>query len=676
MMKYPILKISLTVAALLWLTGIYAQQPGEDGAFGGSKGVYVYLGPEMVSPSKPWNDIVAYRVFRTTANSDNWKLLQEVKAPSGSDEFRKRLDKAINEMPYPIDREDLPAEVIWNYVQQTDSLQQAWEWISWLPVRLALGLYYFDNTAVKETMYRYKIQYPDAFNNVLHEFEYSPTQFPAIPGFGKVFFKEASYTSGGLELSWEMENPKQLTWCELQRRETIDGPFRPVQATVTFFPEDDRALIYTLDPGAKADHFYAYRIVPVDYFGNRGNHSEEVKTGAYDFFLEVNLPDSMAATSSSNPPGILLSWNMQTNTLVNAIRIFRSDSYDGDYSELTTLNQGYGSFLDANVEPMKPYFYYFQLLGYDGELSPRSARFTGIFRADIPTSPPQIARAYVNNMKPSLDLLPSDDQTGGFLVYRRNHTEMKWILISGLLPVQNPFTVFYDSDDNLDPAGFYDYAVSAVSVGNQESELSEYVTIRPGGELVVPAVHALECQMNGKFIMITWGIPSSSNIQGFLVYRKSSETKENLAVNEFILLSDELLAVPVNRFNDTSVVAGNTYEYAIETVDVFGNKSEKVSTTIAFSSEKMIPAPQLLVIRKSGGFLIQWSPCYPENVQKVIIQRAESGKKAVTIADIPAASACEWLDENVAKGKTFTYSLWFEQSNGDKVQSNKATVRH
>jgi len=675
MMKYPVCKIFLTVAALLWLTGINAQQPGEDGAFGGSKGIYVYLGPEMVSASKPWNDIVAYRVLRSTINSDNWKLLQEVKAPAGFEEFRKRLDRSINEMPYPVSREDLPAEVIWNRVQQADSLQQAWEWISWLPVRLALGLYYFDNTAEKETLYRYKIQYPDAANNILHEFEYSATQFPAKPGFGEIAFQEASYTAAGLELSWEMENPEHLTWCDLQRKETIDGPFRPVQANVTFFPEDDRALIYTLDPGAKAENFYAYRIVPVDYFGNPGNPSKETKTGAYNFFLEVNLPDSITATSSSDPPGILLSWNMQPDPLVNAIRVFRAESYDGDYSEIATLNTGYNHFLDANVEPVKPYFYYLQLSGYDGQLSPRSGRFTGIFRAYIPSSPPQIARAYVSNLYPALDLLPSDEQTAGFLVYRRNHAEMKWILVSGLLPVQQPFTVFNDTDDNFDPAGFYDYAVSAVSAGNQESELSESVTIRPGGEINAPVVYALEPQITAKGVMITWSYPASSNIQGFLVYRKSLDTKGNIA-EEFSLISEELIIIPVNRFNDTSVMAGNTYEYAVETIDIFGNKSEKVTTKIAISSDKLIPDPQLSVTRKSEGFLIQWSPCYPENVEQVFIQRTESGKKAVTIGNIPAASSCEWLDENVAKGKTFTYSLWFGQSNGNKFQSNKVTVRH
>lgn len=665
-------KIHLFILSFILLANASnAQLAGEDGAFSSRDGIFVYLGPAMVNQENPWNNIISYSIFRKSTNESQWTMLKEIQSPATLAEFEKRLKEALDLMPYPIDPYLLPSEKIWSDLMAADSLQEAWEWTTWLPVRLAIGIYHFDATAREDVTYIYRIRYNGIDDTVIDEFEYSPTYYPREAVFPAIKPEEQLYGEQQLQLSWKMEGIAGIAWAELQRKDNIAGTFTAVNADVSFFGAEEDVYIYTFVDEAPKDRFFAYRIVPVDYFGNRGEASEEVKTGNYNYFMDVRLPDSITAVSSQDPPGIKISWSEISNPLVNSISIFRSPSMDEEFEEIVTLNPGYSGYVDASVIPMTKYFYYLQLNGYDGESSPRSARFFGIFQSENPISPPALQAKGNEDGIPQIHIFPTDSRTAGFRVYRRDHQDPDWVLVSGFIPANDSMVVYRDEDKSLMNGRFYDYASSAESYSNVESSLSEYVTLKYGKEMEVPPPYNLGISAVNGSIGLSWEYINAPYIQGFLVYRK--EIGEN-SPQERKLLNERLLPVYSTYYYDTTANMKIKYEYSVEAIDMFGNRSVEVSMVYSGQTFQDIVPPALQVIRKFDGVELNWEPCYQEGIIKTVVRKRSKDGKEITLTEIQSREPCVYLDLDVSKGDRYIYHVVLETEEGLQIKSNSLMI--
>ncbi|MFO8130497.1 MAG: hypothetical protein R6T99_11420 [Bacteroidales bacterium] len=661
-----------------WSLPLQSQQADEDGAFGGGNGIYVYLGPSMVSAENPWNEITHYKVFRSTPENEKWELLKEVEAPLELTEFRDRLDEALATVPYPIERETLPTELIWQDLNAADSLQEVWQWLTWLPVRLATGLYYYDPGVEPGVRYQYKIHYARKDNSLVDEFEYAPTWFPRKAAFPDILYRDKREAAKGIELIWEMESKANLAWVELQRQDVFGEEFREIPAEISFYAGEEKVAIYTQDPDAAQDHFYAYRAIPVDYFGNRGTPTETVKTGIYDYFQDITLPGNIRALSSQDPPGILIRWELQTNALVNGIGIYRSDAYEGEYRELATINPGFSTYLDQTAVPMKMYYYYLRLTGHNGEKSPPTSRFFGVWQSGRKPSPPQIRRSYLSDNQPVLEILSSDPETQGYRIYRRSHRDMEWQLISGLVSASTPAVIFTDTASTLDPAMYYDYAATAESKGYHESSLSPHVTLRPGDIVPVPMAMDFNAGLSERDVFLTWDMPSTSSrtVQGFLIYKRVIENGHGDAKEEYALLTPSLLPSHIHRYSDSTAQPGTSYSYAIEVMDIWGNTGEQATVDFRFPDTEVRIAPSLKAMHKYKSILLSWSPCHQEGIQNINLQRATAGQSFAHIAALSPGEACAYADTNVAKGTVYSYRLILETFKGKEIRSNRLTVHY
>ncbi len=673
-MKKVIIQL-LFVPLFLFALQAYAQLPGEDGAFASREGIFVYLGPAMVNPEKTWNNIKSYSLFRKEANGNQWVMLNEIESPVTQTEFGKRLKQALEIMPYPVDPDLLPPSQIWSDLMDADSLAEAWEWTTWLPVRLAIGIYYYDASAKRDTKYIYRIQYNGLDNTIVDEFEYSPSFYPREADFPAIIPEDQLYTDNRLQLSWKMEGFAGIAWAELQRKDNIAGTFSEVKADISFFESEENVMIYTYVDEAEKDRFFAYRIIPVDYFGNRGKASEEVKTGNFDYFMDVRLPDSIKAASSQEPPGIMISWEKISNPLVNSVSVFRSESLDGDYEEIVTLNPGFSNYVDASVIPMTKYFYYLQLNGYAGGCSPRSSRFFGIFRSENAIPPPVVYIAEGENGNPEINIRSTDIRTAGFRVYRRSRPDPDWKLVSGFIPANDSVVVYLDENINLRPGRFYDYAAVSESHSNVESTRSDYVTLKHGTDVNVASPLNLLISEGDGIVRLSWNHVSDDNMQGFLVYRK--EIPEGYSKDKNLdreLITAALLPDYATFFIDSSASVNTRYEYSVEAVDVFGNRSNAASIVYSGYAINNFIAPVIQAVRKTDGIMLSWKPCFQEGILNTIIKRKTSEGKYTTMAEILHGESCMYNDNEVFKGTRYTYYLLLETDDGQQINSNKLIV--
>ncbi len=122
---------------------------------------------------------------------------------------------------------------------------------------------------------------------------------------------------------------------------------------------------------------------------------------------------------------------------------------------------------------------------------------------------------------------------------------------------------FEDSDTGAD--GVYEYRISSLLDERIESAPSNIVSIKIQ-DVFPPDVPANLVTFNADdHVFLTWEAVRDRDLDHYIVYRRS-DAEEDFAVLD--------AAVGENLFRDRRVVKGQTYVYAIASVDKKGNKSE------------------------------------------------------------------------------------------------------
>jgi type 1 fimbria pilin len=135
-------------------------------------------------------------------------------------------------------------------------------------------------------------------------------------------------------------------------------------------------------------------------------------------------------------------------------------------------------------------------------------------------------------------------------------TPYKWALVSGSLPkgvkaVPSISTTSLGLSGTPTTAGSYSFKISVTGCGGHVSEEAYEVTIQSG---------------NNHIVDLNWKASTSKNVAGYNIYRGlSNSTSEK--INPGLVAS--------TLYEDSTVVNGNTYYYAVTTVNIEGEESAK-----------------------------------------------------------------------------------------------------
>ena len=631
-----------------------AQQTSENGAFGGANGIFVYLGETPVTESQPVNGIALYKVERKAPADKEWKQIAEVKGPANESEFTQQLSKAVQHMPYDVSFLNTNASKIWSEYQKYKRVDSLKSWISFIPVMESFGILYYDQSASPKVVYEYRVQHCDKSGNPQKTFTFKPTSFPGKNSAKALTYSRYDALSHQVTLYWYSSTTKTPVFARVYRQNKTGGEWMPVKVQTLRFNSADTAWVSITDTTVSESSLYRYKLVPLDYYGNPGEEATSTIVGIYNFVMQAPVFIDIKAKSAENEPGINVSWHIDNTSLVNSIQVFRSENYDKDYKQITEVSPTTSDYTDQTVLPNTKYFYYLKLTGPLGEKSVPSTRVFAISDDKSAPLPPKIFEAAGIPQGIQLKIGITESDLSGIRIYRADVSKGNLYPISDLVKVKDHIVTWKDTSHMLLAGQFYGYAAKSENASGVTSIYSDTVFVSPGKTTKPTKVIGLNGSYRDSYVQLYWLNMQHADqwVSGYLVYRKElPDGKEKL-------LTDSVIPADRNSFTDRTILQGKSYAYSIESVDDYGNKSDRSEQVTIAAPLEIVPVPEgLAAFPVETGIRLTWNQAQMEGLKEYKIYRYVRGGKPSPVGTVKNDATPEFIDKLVKSGQLYFYYI-------------------
>ncbi len=562
---YPIF---FTFCLMCFNETVYSQAPAS--VKHGPLGVFIFLGKEIPSGKS----IVSYKIERSD-DSVHWKMIAEVKTPSGFDAFRAKVEKAKTFFPsQPLPPKEKLNELYSKAVAfgNTDSLKGM---RLLLPIKIALGIMYYDTTAPPKNTCRYRINSIKTSGDLLQSIVTDTISLPYHAVYDTINYNESSYNQNSVMVKWKSmgKNPAPLFMVYKFKNNV---PAIATGTTARFSINDTTYYTYTDTTLNKNDAAkeMQYFILPYDYYGNSGN-SSQVAVITQDNF---NKGGFMRNHISFKPmlSGIQVCWHFSDPFTVKTFEIYRSESEKIGFWKLSDVAASDTAFLDQQIWPEKTYYYYIQVVAKAGKRTKQSpvlmAKVPGIGFSEKLNVPALLQVAMADN-RIRLIVETKDTAATHLRIYRGEKGAL--VALPNLVEInKSAFVVFNDS--SLKPHYQVDvfYAVRNEKNGSGISNLSEELPVASNGDSN-EATYFYAYPDKGK-IELYWDdvLIRNNNYVSYSLLRQYGTANSKTPL---MVLAENLTQ---SSFTDTNAHSGNQYTYILRLVEKSGNgdKTYKVTT--------------------------------------------------------------------------------------------------
>jgi fibronectin type 3 domain-containing protein len=471
-------------------------------------------------------------------------------------------------------------------------------------------------------------------------------------------------------------------FANVYRQDDLEGDFRKLDDKVMARRTEDSLLVYQWQEDVEPEHTYRYMVEPVDIVGNPGPMSDTLTVISVDF---EKLPLIKNVSAVDTTSGIHLSWDPVPNkSYITGVEIRRSRNSATDYIIMDTLSVRQTEYLDTRLVPNIPYYYEFRVVTVRDRTEQPSGVASASFRNNsLPPSPPNNLQAEQegDGIRLSWDANPEPDMFG-YYVYRGTSRYDSMAVISKAI---KDSTTFFDNSEELNGRTNYVYAVKSMNVSELQSELSETVVIRPDRTVRPPAPVGISGYAEQNRVRLSWQDvrERDSAVEGYLVYRGNepitnrTETESGSVTaekNGYEKLSGEM--VTANAFDDPSVSPGETYYYAVTSVDVYGEES-LLSNVSAFStaSTDLLPPSQVSARNVGEGVEIRWNSTMQNGASGYKVYRRARGSDVAESVATLGTGTTQYLDEDVQPGDFYWYSVSILGESAESERSEEKSVR-
>jgi hypothetical protein len=397
----------------------------------------------------------------------------------------------------------------------------------------------------------------------------------------------------------------------------------------------------------------SYYALPIDLLGNPGVPSDTLMVGTYDFRSTAAFTE-IRTQSMDSIGGIRIAWRLSDARFVSTVQVQRSSKWDGTYSTLTELPSSDTSFTDQTTQPMAEYFYRLLTTGPLGELSEPSARVYGLFQSSESPLPPVevFATGIQNGVR--IEWKNPDDHIAGVYLYRMGGGSDSLSLLTPLLPLSGKRNVYVDSS-GLSGRHVYGYALRSENTSHVWSSLSDTVYARPQIPTNPLAPMEFSVSLDGTTARLFWmDMPLlDETVEGYILSRREVSGGKRKP-GPFRPLHDTLLT---RNYATDSLERGRMYEFAIQSVDAFGGRSDLIASNVVSVERTNSPPPQgIRVTPIRTGILVKWDLPSGDGVTSLRLYRYERGRAATRLAELKA-TAEEFTDRKAAKGVLYFYYL-------------------
>ena len=486
--------------------------------------------------------------------------------------------------------------------------------------------------------------------------------------FYEIRSSESGYISGKIFLKWRTSSENNIYSFQLFREDNLNGEFNKIADSAGVNSVEDSTYLIVIDSLIVPQSTYRYYAVLNSESENQSSVSDTIMIPAYDL-SSVLLPQNVVADGLDSLGAIKLQWKLAQPRDILSLKIFRSEKYDSNYVELAEVPNADSIFIDRTAEPMKKYFYYLVMTDPFGNYSSRGARVFGSYKSSAEPLSPYDLTAIGTKDGTKLQWTKPDDFILSYHIYRNDGEGTSLSLIASIKE-DAPEIIFYDTSKTLKGDMTYAYAIQSENTSGRLSLLTDTIYVRPDIEVSLRSPLEMKGYDRDSVVQLYWEnlYETTPTLDGYLVYRRESgvtETNEE----ELTSLTDSLLSPKQNNFIDTLILHGKSYEYFVQAVDIYGNKSPLDNYVLVNTKKVVVLPPAGIKAQKSDeGILISWNEPVQQNIKEYKIYRYQRGEKEKLISSVPVEEKPEYLDKDVSVENLYFYYL--KSVNNENLESS------
>jgi fibronectin type 3 domain-containing protein len=631
----------------------------------GAKGIFVLTGDAISDAKGP---VTAYKIERKAANDKDFTVVATLPAVTTIADFKKRAAAANDMVPFQHDLSLLNLDSIWIKGKTAGSLEKLLNIGYSTPVMAGFNMIWLDEKVQAGKSYQYRVTATGSTYTALS----LPVSFNRLP-VATPLYQNAVFNKPQrhMQLYWRTTFKDHPDFIETWRRED-NGAYAKVPAIIGFLPGKDSVQYLIKDTTAKSGRLYRYFIKAFDVLGNAAPLSDTITIASLDL-MQMPMPQQVKALSDSAARAIHISWQLPDAAFIKMLTLYRSTNSVKGFEPVAELAATDSTFLDQQVQPATPYFYFFEV-EYKTQYKPkRSTSFAGSFIDALPPSLPRNITATGNKQGVELTWEYQGSNTTGFWLYRAERGRPLQ-LISTMIPALDSLQQYTwtDTDSLLKGDHFYQYALKSFSTSHIESPFSDTVVARPLKNIPVPKppMRVTAYAEDGR-VYVNWDAVSyDETVSGYKLLRSKKAAGANNFTTDTILCN-------TNGYADTLVKPNETYRYSVITQSVLGVQSVPATwASVNIKGEKPAAPASVTANIAQTGVQLNWEVPADNAALQYNVYRYERGKQPVK-AGTAAVNAGEFTDKTATKGKHYFYfvrSLAPDNTESDK--SNEASIRY
>ena len=420
------------------------------------------------------------------------------------------------------------------------------------------------------------------------------------------------------------------------------------------------------DTAAVGGTSYHYQVVAVNAEGNSPESNDAQATPLAP--QAPSAPRNLVADFGN--AYVQLRWDAPTNSGTSPITgyaVLRGTSL-GDISYLVdTTTAGVLNLNDTSVSNGVTYYYQVRAMNAVGG-SPMSNTVTANPTGPMPPSVPREVTARGALTYVILNWTAPESE-GSFAIirydiYRGTNASNVNLLVGSVAAG----VLIYNDTSVASHFGYY-YVVKAVNgVGPSAASNLAYTTTNEDQGPTQP--RNLRAEAGNGFVKLQWDLPYQQGTQPivrYYVYRGTSSSEIYTLVG--------WANAPLREFNDTSVLNGNTYFYAVVAASSAGNSGPSNTVQGTTSGPAVPSAPQNLLAQGRPGMVnLTWDASAGSGILRYDIFRGTSEGSISSTPIGNTASGLAYSDATITAGTVYFYKVKAVNSVGSSPYSNAANA--
>jgi len=510
-----------------------------------------------------------FDVFRQENGEATWMKMTSIplnvkeKVPTylaARDPETETLLKYVNEMKYDEFQENLIRVFVAIKAVESGDFAEA------------LGVIYFDETAVKGKEYRYKVVgYSATTTETIHisrqitSGEFKPTNAP------KDITTERKRVE--IDLNWLVENDRYYG-VNIYRKSSNETEYKKItKQIITVHKAENRKgeltypKVYYVDHDVDKELTYSYKFMAIDYFGKEGTMSKEITLGVIDF--DPPLP-AVDVKVDARLLGVEVKWRVQPTADLVGLNVYRHQHPNEEKTKRNTslLAVSDTSFYEQ-VTKSGGYYYTIGAVDSAGNEALSGEVFIDVHDL-IPPAIPQNVRITTDTGQVALQWdAVTDEDLWGYFIHRslndENNEDNEFIILNK----EPVIGTSYSEDLPKKTKNKFVYKVVSVDSSYNRSAHSSLSVVQLPDVTPPQAPFLKNIHTDHSTIKLQWLLYHESDLAGIDVYRSSALDSANYSKINKIRVSPEL-----SEYKDGYTVVGENYYYYLVAIDVSGNVSK------------------------------------------------------------------------------------------------------